>query len=208
MTEPCVRLSWLGLVYHDFQAGELVAYWREQKGQWHGTAMVIGKVGRNFIIAHRSQVLRFAPEQLRPATTEEKASVATPEAELLGIKDFIEGGTFRGQQYVDLLPGHYPPSAVVLSQPMEVDSRLEEAPGQVEPSALAEAPSQPPAQEEPLPYTSLPCEKEGEMIGPAPSPGLQPSQSLPAVHTVPSVEGSVGNQLNKPCFAHQPCKRS
>ena len=62
-------------------AGELVAHWREQKssqsqgtviqgGQWHRTAMVIGKVGHNYIIAHRRQVLRCAPEQLRAATTE------------------------------------------------------------------------------------------------------------------------------------------
>jgi len=54
-------------------AGELVAHWREQKssqsqgtviqgGQWHRTAMVIGKVGHNYIIAHRRQVLRCAPE--------------------------------------------------------------------------------------------------------------------------------------------------
>ena len=116
----------------EFQAGELVAYWREQKyskaqgtviqsGQWHGTAMVIGKVGRNFIIAHRKQILRCVPEQLRPATMEEKTLVQTPEAELLGIRDLIEGGTFKGHQYVDLVPGRYPPSTGGHSQPMEVD---------------------------------------------------------------------------------------
>ena len=117
----------------EFQAGELVAYWREQKyskaqgtviqgGQWHGTAMVISKVGRNFIIAHRKQILRCAPEQLRPATMEEKTLVQTPEAELLGIRDLIEGGTFKGHQYVDLVPGRYPPSAGGPPQPMEVDA--------------------------------------------------------------------------------------
>ena len=119
----------------EFAAGELVAYWREQKysqsqgtviqgGQWHGTAMVIGKVGRNYIIAHRRQVLRCAPEQLRAATTEEKTLVQTPEAELLGIKDLIEGGTFKGQQYVDLVPGRYPPTVAVAGFPIAVRSRV------------------------------------------------------------------------------------
>ena len=119
----------------DFQAGELVAYWREQKyskaqgtvsqgGQWHGTAMVIGKVGRNFVTAHRKQIFRCAPEQLRLATTEERASVSTPEAELLGIKDLIEGGTFKGKQYVDLVPGQYPPSSDVQGMSGEPPSTL------------------------------------------------------------------------------------
>ena len=73
-------------VSQEFQAGELVAYWGEQKysqaprtvvqgGCWHGTAMIIGRVGRKYIIAHRKQIIRCAPEQLRPATTEEKVLV-------------------------------------------------------------------------------------------------------------------------------------
>ena len=103
---------------YEFQAGDLVAYWRNQKleqgtirqgGKWHGTAIVIGSVGRNFIIAHRKQIFRCAPEQLRPAATEEKTVVSSPEVELLGIKDLIEGRTFRSKQYVDLVSSHYPP---------------------------------------------------------------------------------------------------
>jgi hypothetical protein len=123
----------------EFQAGELVAYWRKQKyskaqgtviqgGQWHGTAMVIGKVGRNFIIANRKQILLCAPEQLRPATMEEKTLVKTPAAELLGIRDLIEGGTFKGHQYVDLVPGRYPPSAAGHPQPMEVEAPMQDSP--------------------------------------------------------------------------------
>ena len=101
----------------DFEAGDLVAYWRQQKlnqgtvvqgGRWHGTAVVIGKIGKNYIIAHRKQIFRCAPEQLRPATTEERTLVTTPQTELLGICDMIEGGTFRGKQYVDLISGQYP----------------------------------------------------------------------------------------------------
>ena len=65
-----------------FNPGDMVAYWRNQKwiqgqlqqgGQWYGVAIVVGKVGRNVVIVHRRQVLRCAPEQLRPATNEEKA---------------------------------------------------------------------------------------------------------------------------------------
>ena len=100
-----------------FQAGDLVAYWRQQKyqggqvqqgGRWHGTAIVIGYVGRNLIIAHRKQIFRCAPEQIRSATTEERALIESPQAELLGIRDLLEGGTFKSNQFVDLVPSHYP----------------------------------------------------------------------------------------------------
>ena len=64
-------------------------------------------MGKNYAIAHRKQILA-APEQLRPATSEEKAVVTTPNSELLGVKDMIEGETFRSQQFIDLVPGHYP----------------------------------------------------------------------------------------------------
>ena len=101
----------------DYPPGSLVAYWRNQKwiqgkliqgGQWHGSAVVIGNVGRNVVIAHRKQVLRVAPEQLRPATSEEKQLLGTPHGELLGIKDLIEGGAFKSNQYVDLIHQSYP----------------------------------------------------------------------------------------------------
>lgn len=100
-----------------------MAYWREQKyqggtksekghvllgGHWFGTAVVMGRVGRNYVIAHRKQIFRVAPEQLRAATSEEKAVLQSPQAELLGIKDLLEGGTFKSHQFVDLVPGHYP----------------------------------------------------------------------------------------------------
>ena len=100
-----------------FQPGDLVAYWRQQKwsqgqlhqtGQWYGTAVVVGYVGRNIILAHRRQILRCAPEQIRYATTEERTLISSPKVELLGVKDMLEGGTFRGQQFVDLVPSHYP----------------------------------------------------------------------------------------------------
>ena len=159
----------------EFAAGELVAYWREQKysqsqgtviqgGQWHGTAMVIGKVGRNYIIAHRRQVLRCAPEQLRAATTEEKTLVQTPEAELLGIKDLIEGGTFKGQQYVDLVPGRYPPTVAVAGFPMQSEVESTE-PEQAVPMSV-----------EPM----QPSTSDGTPFAPTDAPDVQSSQEAKA----------------------------
>ena len=120
----------------EFQSGDLVAYWRAQKyvqgtvlqgGQWFGTAVVIGRVGRNLIIAHRKQIFRCAPEQLRYATTEERALVSTPEAELLGIRDLIEGGTFKSKQYIDLVPGLYPQTSTSSALDLESDVTPEDS---------------------------------------------------------------------------------
>ena len=101
-----------------FNPGDLVAYWRNQKwvqgqlhqgGQWYGTAVVLGQVGRNLVIVHRRQIIRCAPEQVRHATNEEKCLITAPGAELLGIKDMIEKGNLMSKQYIDLLPQSYPP---------------------------------------------------------------------------------------------------
>ena len=109
----------------NFRAGDIVAYWRDQKwiqgklskgGRWYGSAVVIGHIGKNVVLAHRSHVLRCAPEQVRLATSEEKQLIETPETQLLGIKDMLEGGTFRSAQYVDLLHQAYPPSEDVVMQ--------------------------------------------------------------------------------------------
>ena len=104
-------------VSQSFKPGDLVAYWRSQKwqqgvlhqeGRWYGTAIVIGYVGRNLVLAHRKNILRCAPEQVRFATSEERTLIHTPQVELLGIKDMIEGGAFKSQQYVDLVHQSYP----------------------------------------------------------------------------------------------------
>ena len=115
--------------------GSLVCYWRNQKwiqgklqqgGQWYGTAVVLGNVGRNYIIIHRKTVLRVAPEQIRLATGEEKTLRALPQAELLGIKDLIEGGALKSQQYVDLASQDYPMSSQD-GRPVDVDSSSDSA---------------------------------------------------------------------------------
>ena len=101
-----------------FSPGDLAAYWRNQKwvqgqlqlgGQWYGVAVILGRVGRNYVLVHRRQVIRCAPEQLRPATNEEKNLIATPEVEMLGIKDLIDKGNLQSKQYIDLLHQSYPP---------------------------------------------------------------------------------------------------
>ena len=120
-----------------FTPGDLVAYWRNQKfqqgtliqgGRWHGTAVIIGSIGRNYVVAHRKQIFRVAPEQLRFATTEERTVINSPQAELLGVKDLLEGGTFKGHQYIDLVPGEYPPGSVGGSTPPEPVSVQNESP--------------------------------------------------------------------------------
>ena len=82
-------------VSKDFVPGDLVAYWRDQKwikgslqlgGQWYGTAVVLGKVGRNYVLLHRRQVLKCAPEQIRPSTTEEKTMLTSPQAFFFGCQ--------------------------------------------------------------------------------------------------------------------------
>ena len=120
-----------------FEPGDLVAYWRAQKytqegvvqgGRWWGTAVVLGAVGKNYLVVHRRQIFRCAPEQLRPATNEEKTLVRTPQAELLGIRDMIEGDTFRSSQYVDLVPGSYPASADQETQPRVCSEERDHSP--------------------------------------------------------------------------------
>ena len=68
-------------------------------GKWYGSGVVLGLIGRN--VAHRNHILRRAPEQVNLATSEERTLIETQGTELLGIKDMIEGGTFRSSQYVD-----------------------------------------------------------------------------------------------------------
>ena len=120
-----------------FKAGDMVAYWRNQKwiqgqlqqgGQWYGVAIVLGHVGRNLVLVHRRQVIRCAPEQVRPATSEEKCLITTPDTELLGIKDMIEKGNLRSsQQYIDLLPQSYPPQEEDAQVPEKEDDRGNQA---------------------------------------------------------------------------------
>ncbi|OLP92915.1 Copia protein [Symbiodinium microadriaticum] len=121
-----------------YQPGDLVAYWRTQKslqgviqwgGRWYGPATVLGYVGRNLVVVHKKQIMRCAPEQVRPSTSEEKALAETPHLELLGIKGMIERGELQSKQYVDVVPEGNPPQEPVEGQP-PVASETAEAIGQ------------------------------------------------------------------------------
>ena len=106
----------------DFESGQWVAYWRSQKLEkgkiarvcrWYGPALVLGKVGRNVIVAHRRSILRCAPEQLRPATSEEQPPPEILDAEsrhLLGMRQLLDRGKFPQNQLVD--PSLPPATAV------------------------------------------------------------------------------------------------
>ena len=116
--------------HRDFQSGDWVYYWRSQKwvegtlirgGRWHGAALILGKIGRNFVVAHRRSILRCAPEQLRLASSEERAVAVFPESELLGVRTLLEKGQFPKSQFVDITQVTRPP------EPDSVVSALQES---------------------------------------------------------------------------------
>ena len=105
-----------------YRSGDWVYYWRTQKyidgerlegGQWFGAAMVLGSIGKNIVVAHKKSLLRCAPEQLRPATKEEKTVAEFPHNELLGIRNLLERGQFPRNQFVDLVPQAVPPDSEI-----------------------------------------------------------------------------------------------
>ena len=69
---------------------------------------MLGKVGRNFVVVHKRQEIRCAPEQIRAATSEEQELVRAPHAELMGLKHAFEAGQIDSPQYVDLISQGYP----------------------------------------------------------------------------------------------------
>ena len=68
-------------------------------------------------IAHRRQVLRCAPEQLRHASFEERTVVEFPDNELLGIKNLLERGHFPKSQFTDVVAEEHPPQPQALPSP-------------------------------------------------------------------------------------------
>ena len=195
-------------VAQPFKAGDHVAYWRQQKwiagqlhqgGRWYGTAIVIGYVGRNLVLAHRKQILRCAPEQVRYATTEERTLLETSNSELLGIKDMIEGGAFKSNQFIDLTPCSYPTQA---------ESIRSDTPVVSEPPALRHIPkdrnsqsqpSQPNSeeQEEPRPPTENNMEVEPpvlemEATPPESVPEESPTEAVPPAPISPEEASPYG----------------
>lgn len=104
----------------EFVSGDYVCYWRTQKyqrgvrlvgGRWFGTAVVMGRLGRNLLIYHRKNMFKVAPEHLRHASSEEKLASQIDSGELKGISELIEKEGLLGHQFVDLTSQPVPPSA-------------------------------------------------------------------------------------------------
>ena len=124
-----------------YSPGDKVAYWRTQKshegviergGRWYGPAIVLGYVGRNLVVVHKKQILRCAPEQVRPSTSEEAVLTDTPGLELLGIKQMLQSGSLQSRQYEDLLPQGFPP----VQEPAEFSgAQMNQAPDSSEANA-------------------------------------------------------------------------
>ena len=114
--------------HKDFKSGDWVYYWRTQKwengklirgGRWHGAALILGKIGRNLVVAHKRSLFRCAPEQLRFATDDEQLVAEFPESELLGIRNLLERGQFPKSQFTDLIPQGNPPEPEVVQQSLQ-----------------------------------------------------------------------------------------
>ena len=202
----------------EYPPGSLVAYWRNQKwvqgkliqgGQWHGTAVVIGNVGRNIVIAHHKHVLRVAPEQLRPATSEEKQLLGTPQGDLLGIKDLIEGGAFKSNQYIDLIHQSYPS---IETPPIPPGLRPTYGPHQAPTSQVREpevdslpVPSSVPSEVEPRPAEPMPSVQSsapsGESIVPT------EAEAAPEPSSVRSSEPYASSSHASPSETYGPVRR-
>eukprot|EP00435_Cladocopium_sp_Y103_P056355 s943_g19.t1 len=147
-------------VERDFLPGDFVAYWRTQKyekgarlvgGRWFGTAIVMGKVGRNILVYHRRNMFKVSPEHLRHATLEERAVAQSDGREMLGIAQYVgENGTLKGSHYIDLTQQETPPgppaefspepavsSPAVISQSQQASSVQPDMNIDIEPSPVA-----------------------------------------------------------------------
>ena len=105
-------------VERDFLPGDYIAYWRSQKyekgarlvgGRWFGTGIIMGKVGRNFLVYHRKNMFKVAPEPLRHASTEERMLAHSDSREMLGLSAMLHDHAQIGSQYVDLTKQESPP---------------------------------------------------------------------------------------------------
>lgn len=96
---------------------------------------MLGQIGANFVVAHRKNIIRCSPEQLRLATSDERAVAEFDQAELLGIKTLLEKGQFPKNQFQDIVPEGIPPNAEVIEQ--HVDRAARTAAEQQDPSPVA-----------------------------------------------------------------------
>ena len=182
----------------DFRSGDLVAYWRSQKwekgklvlgGKWHGTAIVMGHVGRNLVLLHRRQILRCAPEQVRHATQEEKTLITSPEAEMLGIKDLITKGNLESQQFLDLVSESYPSVEEGVALPRQPPERAATNNDSVDRSNSSDMPAVAP------PHSENVIDDEAAAAPPPPFEVQEPTASANPEHRpidshVPDIKGT------------------
>eukprot|EP00435_Cladocopium_sp_Y103_P030061 s1739_g7.t1 len=133
----------------EFVSGDWVYYWRSQKwqngvllrgGRWHGAGLILGRLGTNWIVAHRRSLLRCSPEHLRLATGEEKTVAQFDTNELLGIKNLLEKGQFPKGQFVDLVNQETPQEPEQVMQHVQQDARARTAAELIQPPTEAERP--------------------------------------------------------------------
>ena len=95
----------------EFFPGDFVAYWRTHQkgvrlvgGRWYGVAIVMGKVGRNFLIFHRKDIFKVAPEHLRHASDDERMLAQADGREMLGLSSMLQDPDRKaiGSQFTDL----------------------------------------------------------------------------------------------------------
>lgn len=136
----------------EFVSGDWVYYWRSQKwqngvllrgGRWHGAGLILGRIGVNWIVAHKRHLFRCSPEHLRLATADEKTVAQFDSNELLGIKTLLEKGQFPKGQFVDLINQESPQEPESLEHSMRQNAfaktaaELGDVPSEVKPIELS-----------------------------------------------------------------------
>ena len=73
-------------------------------GRWYAVAIVMGKIGRNFVIFHRKNIFKVAPEHLRHASDEERMLAQADGREMLGLSSLLQDTERKqlGSQFTDL----------------------------------------------------------------------------------------------------------
>eukprot|EP00435_Cladocopium_sp_Y103_P052219 s999_g16.t1 len=160
----------------EFSSGDWVYYWRSQKwqqgqlvkgGRWYGAAMILGRLGINYVVAHRRSIFRCAPEQLRFATSEEQEVATFDASELLGIKTLLEKGQFPTSQFTDLVHQDGPPVPEVVME--------EQVSGARSAAQIFEDQNQEPEKADVIPSPESPVESPNDSAQPP-----EPAESAPA----------------------------
>jgi len=88
--------------------------------------VLIGRQGNNWWLAHRGQMIRAAPEQVRAATDEERQADRYVEEVLKDTSELLKGSTGQ-RQFVDLVNQEKPPTLQDIPHPSAVVANTEES---------------------------------------------------------------------------------